>query len=129
MHTHAYICMHTQYVHSMCTLTHKCLSTISLGTFYVQDVNATSTMNDGMVEIRGLFIINSPAKGCFIIVKCNSSSPDRMMAVLNTSVPAVVSGLESNNYSILAYDVEENGLPNEKLAVEVNYESVSQQGQ
>ena len=102
---------------------------ISLGTFYVQDVDATPTMNDGMVEIRGFFIMNSPAKGYFIIIKCSSSTADRMMAVLNTSVPAVVSGLESNSYSILAYDVEENGLPNEKLAAEVNYESVSQQGQ
>ena len=70
--------------------------------------------------------MNSPAQGCLIIVKCNSSSPDRMMAVLNTSAPAEVTGLEPNIYDILVYDVEETGLPNETPAVEIEDKIVSQ---
>jgi len=49
-----------------------------------------------------------------------------MMAVLNTSAPAVVGGLEPNIYDILAYDVEETGLPNETPAVQIMDNTVSQ---
>ena len=74
-------------------------------------------------------IVNSPAQGCFIVVKSHTPSPDQMMAVLNTSVPAEVTGLEPNTYDILVYDVEVSGLPNDKPTVEIEYASVSQGGQ
>ena len=82
-----------------------------------------------MIEITAEFIVNSPDQGYLIIVKSQSPSPDRMMAVLNTSAPAVVAGLEPNIYDILVYDVEETGLPNETPAVQIEYETASQEGQ
>ena len=71
------------------------------------------------------FIVNSTAQGYFIVVK-SQLLPDLMMAVLNTSSSAVVTGLEPGIYDILAYDVEETGLPNETPAVEIKNESVIQ---
>ena len=79
---------------------------------------------DGILTVMKEFIVNSPAQGCFIVVKSQSPSPDRMMAVLNTSVPAEVTGLEPNIYDILVYDVEETGLPNETPAVEIYNENI-----
>ena len=100
------------------------ISILSLGTFDVQNIDAS--VDNGTISIMGKFMVNSPAKGYLIIVKCNSSSPDRIMAVLNTSTPAVVAGLEPNIYDILVYDVEETGLPNETPAVQIEDTTVSQ---
>ena len=75
---------------------------------------------DGVLTVMKEFIVNSPAQGCFIVVKSQSPSPDQMMAVLNTSAPAEVTGLEPNIYDILVYDVEETGLPNETPAVQID---------
>ena len=49
-----------------------------------------ANVSGGMLTIMKEFIVNSPAQGCFIIVKSHTPSPDRMMAVLNTSVPCSV---------------------------------------
>jgi len=84
----------------------------------VQDIIAT--VGYGTITIIGKFIEDSPAKGFFIIVKCNLSSLDKMMALPNAKEAAVVTGLECNTYDILMYDVEENGLPNEQPAVQKN---------
>ena len=100
------------------------MSILYLGTFDVQNIDAT--VDNGTIRIMGKFMVNSPAKGYLIIVKCNSSSPDRIMAVLNTSAAAVVAGLEPNIYDILVYDVEETGLPNEIPAVQIEDTTVSQ---
>ena len=100
------------------------ISILCLGTFDVQNIDAT--VDNGTISIMGKFMVNSPAKGYLIIVKCNSSSPDRIMAVLNTSAAAVVAGLEPNIYDILVYDVEETGLPNETPAVQIEDTTVSQ---
>ena len=78
-----------------------------------------ANVSGGMLTIMKEFIVNSPAQGCFIVFKSQTPSPDRMMAVLNTSAPAEVTGLEPNIYDILVYDVEESGLPNEIPAVEI----------
>jgi len=67
------------------------MSILYLGTFDVQSIDAI--VDNGTIRIMGEFMVNSPAKGYLIIVKCNSSSPDWIMAVLNTSAPAVVAGL------------------------------------
>ena len=114
---------HSQYTHV--GWTHTYMSILCLGTFDVQNIDAT--VDNGTIRIMGKFMVNSPAKGYLIIVKCNSSSsPDRIMAVLNTSIPAVVAGLEPNIYNILVYDVEETGLPNETPAVQIEDTTVSQ---
>ena len=78
---------------------------------------------DGSLTLMPKFIVDSPHQGYFLVV---SSSPNRMMAVLNTSAPAEVTGLEPNIYDILAYDVEETGLPNETPAVKIVISTVSQ---
>ena len=88
-----------------------------LGTFDVQ--KAEANVSDGILTVMKEFMVNSTAQGCFIVVKSQSPSPDRMMAVLNTSAPAEVAGLEPNIYDILVYDVEETGLPNETPAVQI----------
>ena len=99
-------------------------SVILIGTFDVQ--KADVRVIDGILTVMKEFIVNSPAQGCFIVVKSQSPSPDRMMAVLNTSAPAEVTGLEPNIYDILVYDVEETGLPNETPAVQIEDTVVSQ---
>ena len=90
----------------------------------MQDIIAT--VGNGTITIKGKFIEDSPAKGCLIIVACNLPSLDKMMAVPNANESAVVTGLERNTYDILVYDVEENGLPNEQLAVQKNDKVVTQ---
>ena len=80
---------------------------------------AVANVSDGILTVMKEFIVNSPAQGCFIVVKSQSQLPNRMMAVLNTSAPAEVAGLEPNIYDILVYDVEETGLPNETPAVQI----------
>lgn len=87
---------------------------------------AEATVSNETVTIVGEFIVNSPAKGYLIIVKHNSSSLNYMMAVLNKSAPAVVTGLKANTYDILVYDVEETGLPSDKPAVKIKNIVVTQ---
>ena len=77
---------------------------------------------DGSLTLMPKFIVDSPDQGYFLVITYDSSSSGRMMAVLNSSAPAVVTGLEPNTYDILAYDVEETGLPNEIPAVQINIE-------
>ena len=90
----------------------------------MQEVETTVT--SGKLTIVVEFIVNSPAKGYFTIIKHNSSSLSQMMAVLNKSAPAVLTGLEPNTYDVLVYDMKETGLPNDKPAVEIEDIIVSQ---
>ena len=86
-----------------------------------------ATASNGILIFTVHFIVNSPAQGCLIIFKCNSSRPDQMVTLPNiASVFALVIGLEPNIYDVLVYDVEETGLPNEKPAVEIENMEVSQ---
>ena len=83
--------------------------------------------SNGILILTVHFIVNSPAKGCLIVFKSNSSFPDQIMALPNVaSVFALVIGLKPNTYDVLVYDVEETGLPNEKPAVVIDNKRVGQ---
>ena len=68
------------------------------------------------------FIINSTAKGCFLVLRSEDRSPDEFRAFLrsqpNSPLTGLIDDLLPSVYSILVYDLEESGLPNGNPAYE-----------
>ena len=63
------------------------------------------------------YIDNTTARGCFLVLPPEDGSPDVFRTVNNVEHGVIVSGVPPGTYNTaLVYDLEENGLPNEKLA-------------
>ena len=76
-----------------------------------------------MILMTGKFIEETRAKGCFVVLQCQYGSPDVFIALLlpkdfSGSVESTIDGVPASTYSVLVYDLEEDGLPNTKPAVE-----------
>lgn len=87
-------------------------------TFDVQQ--APVKLNSDKIEITGEFINNSLAKGLFVVLQCDDSSPDQFRTVMRNESEQTVSSSFSvppSNYSVYVYDLEENLLPNQEPAV------------
>ena len=71
-----------------------------------------------MIQITAKFIEGTKAKGCFAVFQCEYGSPDVFRALLLPNLNSVIIDVPASTYSMLVYDLEEDGLPNTKPAVE-----------
>ena len=83
------------------------------------DVQKTTAVASGPGEIRvdGEFIEDTTAEGCFIVLQCEEESPDVFIALplpddAGTNVSITISSIPSSTYTMLVYDLEQDGLPN-----------------
>ena len=87
-------------------------------TVHIQD--PTAEPHDSAIAVAGRFITDSLVKGCFIVLQCNESTPDKYRAIpRNMSEENVFETIHvpSSNYTVYAYDIEgNNGLPYEMPA-------------
>ena len=82
-------------------------------TFDVKNVVVTQDSSEAV--ITGNFITNSSAKGLFLVLHSDDGSPDKFRTLLRGDREESLSNsitVPPSTYSVLVYDVEENGLPN-----------------
>lgn len=91
----------------------------SAATFDVQSVIVEE--NGSIIAVTGKFITDSYAKGCFIVVQFNGSIADGYYAIprngLEQTCYGAITHMASSSYTLFAYDIEDNGLPNEIAAM------------
>ena len=72
--------------------------------------------DSGSITMTGELVTNTTAKGCFIVLQCEDESPDVFRAAprpdkSTTSVISVITNVPPSNYTVIVYDLEEDGLP------------------
>ena len=85
----------------------------STATYDVQDLTAIGYGSG--ITVRGEFISDTLATGCFVVIQSNAENPDIYRALLRQDSKQTVSATISvppSNYTVYAYDLEENALPN-----------------
>ena len=103
-------CIHLVYILFLCT-----------ASFDVQNITVQSMGTE--VNITGVFISNSQALGCFVVLQCNENNPDHFRVLLRNQLQNSVSSIidapskEDTEYTIFVYDLEEKGLPYERPAI------------
>ena len=87
------------------------------------DVQRAMAVASGPGEIRvdGEFIENTTAEGCFIVLQCEEESLDVFIALPlpddgGTNVSSTIDSIPPSTYTMLVYDLEQDGLPNTHLA-------------
>ena len=83
-----------------------------------------TTIDGNSIHLIAKLIINSSARGCFIALLSEDGSPDEFRAFLRSQHNSVLMGTIENllpsTYTILVYDIEENGVPNRNPAYELS---------
>ena len=91
----------------------------STATFDVQTVTVED--NGSMIAVTGRFITDSYAKGCFIAIQFNETIADDYYALpqngLEQTQYKTIFNVPSSTYTLFAYDIENDGLPNEMAAM------------
>ena len=85
-------------------------------TYDVQNVRVGKDVNGNGITVTGEFITDSRARGCFLVFQSSPSSGD-IYRVLQRNIDSVTSfsdtiSLPPSTYTVYAYDLEENALPN-----------------
>jgi hypothetical protein len=74
--------------------------------------------------MTGVFIDNSKARGCFVVLESKEGLPDVFRALVRkknvTAGMCKMNYVPSSNYTMLVYDLERNGIPNRVPAIEPN---------
>ena len=87
---------------------------LSIATYDVQNPEATWS-EDGMM-VTGEFITDSRARGCFIVIISYEDTADVFRALQreDSSVTHIeeIINVPPSTYTVYAYDLEENALPN-----------------
>ncbi|CAI8035406.1 hypothetical protein GBAR_LOCUS19876 [Geodia barretti] len=93
---------------------------IDLTTFDVQNATVNAAGNGLIVTVN--FIANTTATGCFIVLQSEDGSPDEFRALLRpeseTTLVATIDSVPPSTYTMLFYDLEQDGLPNSNVAYE-----------
>ena len=66
--------------------------------------------------MTGVFATDSLAKGLFLVLQSEDGSPDEFRAVLRERQEDSHITVPPSTYTLLAYDLEEDALPNENVA-------------
>ena len=108
------------YSHFMPTPTNH-YSTLSLpsctfaATYDVQEPHAELSNDGRKIDVNGELIGNSSAKGCFVAIQCNFSTPITFIALKRNGENQRLSGaisMPASNYTVYVHDLEKDGLPN-----------------
>ena len=84
----------------------------STATFDLQNFKAT--VEDEKLKVSADFIIKSHARGCFLVIEGNASSPDIFQAIEREDSEQDVEesvDVPPSMYTVYAYDIEETALP------------------
>ena len=97
----------------------------SAATFDLQTGNTSSDGIEGVISVIGYFINNTRAKGFFVVLQCEDGSVDVFRAVLpkndsSTSLSGAINSVPPSTYAVFFYDLENDGLPNRKVAYQQN---------
>ena len=94
------------------------------GTFDVQSADVR-TKDSSSVRVNGELVTNTTAKGIFIVFQDEDGSPDVFRAGFRrddstTSVTSVINNVPPSTYTVIVYDLEEDGLPATSPSLELN---------
>ena len=99
----------------------QCINSMTCVSTATYDIhNFTAIGNGGRITVTGKFINNTFATGCFIVIQNNSRATDTYRALLLPDSEQTVSEVISvppSIYTVYAYDLEVNALPNPLPAV------------
>ena len=88
-----------------------------LGTYDVQEtILALDPVRPGRLTVTCVFASNSPALGCLCIVRRKSTAVESFHVIRQSNNTASIEGLNSDNYTVLTFDIEQNGLPGNRGA-------------
>ena len=105
-----------QYICRTMTACNACW--LSTATFDIQ--NPRASKDGSNITVEGEFINTTLATGCFIVIQGHSSNADIYRALLRRGSEQTMSeviSVPTSNYTVYAYDLEENALPNPLPAV------------
>ena len=71
-------------------------------------------MEDGGITVKGEFATDSQAKGCFVVLQGNTTTPDYYRALQRNKLDQNISvhiSVPSSVYTLCAYDLEEAAFP------------------
>ena len=70
----------------------------------------------GRLNITCVFATNSSALGCLSIVRRNSTAMESFHVIKKSNNSLSIEDLDSDNYTVLTFDIEQNGLPGNRAA-------------
>ena len=70
----------------------------------------------GKLNITCVFAFHSLALGCLSVVGGKPSSAERFYVIKKSNNTTLVEDLESDNYTVVTFDIEHNGLPGNQSA-------------
>ena len=92
-------------------------------TFDVQNADAT-TKNSSSIRVNGELVTNTTAKGIFIVFQDEDWSPEVFRAAFrrdeSSTVTSVINNVPPSTYTVIVYDLEEDGLPATTPSLELN---------
>ena len=101
----------------------KCNAHCYLFPAATNDVQRAMAVASGPGEIRvdGKFIEDATAEGCFIVLQSEERAPDVFIALplpddAGADVSSTINNIPPSTYTMLVYDLEQDGLPNTHLA-------------
>ena len=88
-----------------------------LGTYDVQEtISVVDPVRPGRLTVTCVIAFNSSALGCLSIVRRKSTAVESFHVLKQSNSTASIEGLNSDNYTVLTFDIEQNGLPGNRAA-------------
>ena len=88
-----------------------------LGTYDVQKTTSVGDpMRAGRLNITYVFASKSLALGCLSIIGGKSSAAESFHVITQANNKVSFGGLDSDNYTVVTFDIEQNGLPGNRSA-------------
>ena len=88
-----------------------------LGTYDVQEtILALDPVRPGRLTVTCVFAFNSSALGCLYIVRRKSTAVESFHVIKQSNNTASIEDLNSDNYTVLTFDIEQNSLPGNRAA-------------
>ena len=88
-----------------------------IGTYDVQEtILALDPVRHGRLTVTCVFAFNSSALGCLCIVRRKSTAVENFHVIKQSNNTASIERLNSDNYTVLTFDIEQNGLPGNRAA-------------
>ena len=94
----------------VCTYCH------TLGTYDVQQTTSVYDPVSGRLNVTCVFASNSLASGCLTIVRGKSSATESFHVTNRSNNTLSIGGLDSDNYTVMTFDIEQDGLPGNRAA-------------
>ena len=73
-------------------------------------------MVPGRLNITCVFAANSSALGCLSIIRRNSTAMESFHVIKKSNNFLSIEDLDSDNYTMLTFDIEQDGLPGNRAA-------------